>query len=92
MGLTGGMCDAGGVADCLIGVLRKGCDDTLLDKYSQIRQQKFHEVTHPVSYGNTVALRDTDPETAATEAEPFKTMNESSESRRRILEKAYELG
>ena len=41
MGLTGGICDAGGLIDCLIGVLRKGCDDNLLDKYASIRQTDF---------------------------------------------------
>lgn len=92
MGLTGGICDAGGLADCLIGVLRKGCDDSLLDKYSEIRKRKYDEITNPVSYGNTVALRDADPETAAVAAEPFKTINTSPEARSNMLKGAYELG
>jgi len=91
MGLTGGICDAGGLADCLIGVLRKNCDDSLLDKYAEIRLQKYQEITNPVSYGNTCALRDTDPEKAMA-AEPFRTMNSSPEARRAMLEKAYFLG
>ena len=44
MGLTGGLCDAGGLSDCLIGVLKKGCGDDILDKYAEIRRQKFLEV------------------------------------------------
>jgi len=44
MGLTGGLCDAGGLSDCLIGVLRKGCGDDLLDKYADIRKKIFDEV------------------------------------------------
>lgn len=44
MGLTGGLCDAGGLSDCLIGVLRKGCGDDLLDKYAEIRKKIFLEV------------------------------------------------
>jgi len=44
MGLTGGLCDAGGLSDCLIGVLRKGCGAELLEKYAEIRRQKFMEV------------------------------------------------
>jgi 2-polyprenyl-6-methoxyphenol hydroxylase-like FAD-dependent oxidoreductase len=47
MGLTGGLCDAGGLSDCLIGVLRKGCGDDLLDKYAAIRQNIFNEVDTP---------------------------------------------
>jgi hypothetical protein len=91
MGLTGGICDAAGMADCLIGVLRKGADDSLLDKYAEIRRQKYQEVTHPISYGNTCGLRDTPPD-KAREHEPFKTMNESPEARRKMLERAYTLG
>jgi 2-polyprenyl-6-methoxyphenol hydroxylase-like FAD-dependent oxidoreductase len=44
MGLTGGLCDAGGLSDCLIGVLRKGCGDDVLDKYAEIRKKIFLEV------------------------------------------------
>ena len=45
MGLTGGICDAGGLADCLVGVLRKGCGEELLDKYAEIRMKIFDEVS-----------------------------------------------
>ncbi|KAL6243224.1 hypothetical protein RBB50_009775 [Rhinocladiella similis] len=92
MGLTGGICDAGGLADCLIGVLRKGCDDSLLDKYAEIRRKIYKEITDPVSYGNTCALRDSDPETAATSIEPFKTMNTSPAARKEMMQKAYLVG
>jgi len=47
MGLTGGLCDAGGLSDCLIGVLRKGCGDDVLDKYAEIRKKIFLEVHLP---------------------------------------------
>jgi len=40
----GGMGDAGGLSDCLIGVLRRGCGDDLLDKYADIRRKIFNEV------------------------------------------------
>ncbi|KAJ9604232.1 hypothetical protein H2200_011066 [Cladophialophora chaetospira] len=91
MGLTTGICDAAGLADSLIGVLRKGCDDSLLDKYADIRRQKYQDVTHKVSYNNTCVLRDTPPE-KASEAEFFKMLNSSPEARRKMLENAYTLG
>jgi hypothetical protein len=91
MGLTTGICDAAGLADCLIGVLRKGCDGSLLDKYADIRKQKYHDVTHKVSYTNICLLRDTDP-ALAEEVEFFKTLNSSLDARRKILEGAYVLG
>lgn len=91
MGLTTGICDAGGLADSLIGVLRKGGDDSLLDKYAEIRYQKYQDITNKVSYGNTCLLRDTDPE-KASEAEFFKLLNGPSEARKKMLESAYTLG
>ena len=48
MGLTTGLCDAGGLADCLIGVFKKGCGDELLDKYAEIRRDKFLSVRTPL--------------------------------------------
>jgi 2-polyprenyl-6-methoxyphenol hydroxylase-like FAD-dependent oxidoreductase len=91
MGLTTGICDAAGLADSLVGVLRKSCDDFLLDKYADIRRQKYKEITHKVSYDNTCLLRDTPPE-KAPEVEFFKKLNSSPEARRNILENAYTLG
>ena len=44
MGLTTGLCDATGLGDCLVGVLRKGCSDEILDKYAEIRRNKFIDV------------------------------------------------
>jgi 2-polyprenyl-6-methoxyphenol hydroxylase-like FAD-dependent oxidoreductase len=41
MGLTTGLCDAGGLADCLIGVIKEGCSEDILDKYAEIRREKF---------------------------------------------------
>ena len=45
MGLTIGLCDAGGLADCLIGVFKKGCEDASMDKYAEIRKEKFLTVS-----------------------------------------------
>ena len=91
MGLTTGICDAAGLADSLIGVLRKRAPDSLLDKYADVRKQKYHDVTDKVSYGNTCLLRDTDPAKAG-EVEFFKKMNADSATRRGMLEQAYVLG
>lgn len=102
MGLTTGICDAAGLADTLVGVLRHiqpnnsnhPSADVLLDKYADIRREKYHEVTHKVSYSNTCRLRDCppDPERALAEDEFFTMLNSSSEVRRKMLESAYTLG
>jgi hypothetical protein len=47
MGLTGGLVDAGGLSDCFIGIAQKGCDESILDKYAEIRRKIFLEVTDP---------------------------------------------
>ena len=57
MGLTTGLCDAGGLADCLIGVLKKGCGDELLDKYAEIRRDKFLTVRSPLVRFRADSLR-----------------------------------
>ncbi|KAK6369799.1 hypothetical protein LTS17_009249 [Exophiala oligosperma] len=102
MGLTTGICDAAGLADTFIGVLRHldrdnpnhPSPDVLLDKYADIRRQKYHDVTHKVSYGNTCRLRECspDPEKAVQEDEFFRTINSGSDARRKLLESAYILG
>lgn len=91
MGLTTGICDAAGLADSLIGVLRKNCAETLLTTYADVRRQKYLDVTDKVSYSNTCLLRDTCPATAH-EVDFFKTLRESPEGRRGMLESAYRLG
>jgi hypothetical protein len=89
MGLTGGLVDAGGLADCLIGVLVLGCKDTLLDKYAEIRKQKYHDVIDPVSFNNIRLLYESDPKTCAHTVEPFKSMNEDPEFRVKMIKGSY---
>lgn len=102
MGLTTGICDAAGLADTLVGVLRHidpenskhPSTESLLEKYDEIRRKKYHEITHKVSYTNTCRLRDCspDPEQAIQEDGFFKLLNSGPEARRKILQSAYELG
>ena len=89
MGLTGGLVDAGGISDCLIGVLKMGCGDQLLDKYAEIRKQKFYDVINPISFNNIKLLYESDPETCAYTVEPFKSMNEDPGFRQRMIKGAY---
>jgi hypothetical protein len=58
MGLTGGFADVGGLYDCLYGVYTGQADDTILDKYSEIRRQKYIDVIDPISSGNLRRLWD----------------------------------
>jgi 2-polyprenyl-6-methoxyphenol hydroxylase-like FAD-dependent oxidoreductase len=64
LGLTGGLVDAGGLADCLIGIAKGLADESILDKYDEIRRAMWHEVIDPISTANLLRLNSQDPDTA----------------------------
>jgi hypothetical protein len=72
MGLTGGLVDVGNLFDCLFGIYTDRADESILDKYSEIRIQKYKEIIDPISQGNITRLWDPSPEAVA--AEPFFQM------------------
>lgn len=53
--------DAGGLADCLIGMYQSKADDVILDKYAQIRREKFLKYIDDRSQRNMNRLRKADP-------------------------------
>lgn len=69
MGLTGGLVDAGNLFDCLYGIATGQADDSILDKYSDIRIQKYQEIINPVSSANIKRLWDSSP--GAIKSDPF---------------------
>ena len=58
MGLTGGFADVGGLYDCLYGIYSGQADESILDKYDEIRRQKYQTVIDPISSGNLRRLWD----------------------------------
>lgn len=58
MGLTGGFADVGGLYDCLYGIYSGQADDSILDKYDEIRREKYLNVIDPISSGNLRRLWD----------------------------------
>lgn len=64
MGLTSGIVDVGGLFDCFVGIYEGLADESILDKYSEIRRQKYHEMIDPISTQNILRLFDQDPEKA----------------------------
>lgn len=54
MGITGGLVDVGNLFDCLDGIHKGLVDepDVLLDRYDQVRREKWHKIINPVSSGN----------------------------------------
>ncbi|KAK2606629.1 hypothetical protein N8I77_005364 [Diaporthe amygdali] len=69
MGLTGGLVDAGNLFDCLYGIATGQLDDSILDKYSEIRIRKYNDIINPVSSSNIRRVWDPSPE--AIKADPF---------------------
>lgn len=70
MGLTGGIADIGSLYDCLIGIHQGKADDSILDKYDEVRRRIYREVIDPVSSANIERLFAQDPDTALDQ-DPF---------------------
>ncbi|KAJ9494711.1 hypothetical protein H2202_009787 [Exophiala xenobiotica] len=79
LGLTGGLTDVGGLYDCMIGVYEGKADESILDKYSEMRRHKFHTVTDPISTENIKRLFDQDPD-KAMETDEFLKLLKSMEN------------
>ncbi|KXH57059.1 FAD binding domain-containing protein [Colletotrichum nymphaeae SA-01] len=52
LGVTGGFVDAGGLADCLLGIWGGAADDSILDLYSEKRREKWYSITDVVTTDN----------------------------------------
>jgi hypothetical protein len=64
LGLTGGMLDAGCLADAFEGIYNENQPDSILTKYSDIRREIYQKYTDPWSQENVRRLFTLDPETA----------------------------
>lgn len=69
MGLTGGICDVGALAQCLGGIHSGAIDDSILDKYCEVQRRMWHEIINPVSTDNLKRMHLQDPETALEQDE-----------------------
>ncbi|KAF4624841.1 hypothetical protein G7Y89_g13328 [Cudoniella acicularis] len=58
MGLTGGIADISSLTDCLLAMHNNLTDDSILDKYSEIRIKKWKEIIDPTSRANFGRLWD----------------------------------
>lgn len=54
----------GGLYDCLVGIYNGVADESILDKYDEVRRKKYLEIIDPISSENIVRLFGQDPETA----------------------------
>lgn len=70
LGLTGGIADVGSLFDSFMGIHKGLADETILDKYSEIRKRIWAEIIDPMSRENFRRLYDQDP-TKARENDEF---------------------
>lgn len=52
MGLTSGIVDVGGLGDCLIGLHRDVADETILDRYDEVRRDIFSKIIDGITTAN----------------------------------------
>ncbi|KAI3394865.1 hypothetical protein diail_2152 [Diaporthe ilicicola] len=69
MGLTNGMVDVGGLADCLIGIHRGVVGEEILDKYDSVRRSIFQDVVDAITATNLKRIMQDSSEALA--ADPF---------------------
>ncbi|KAJ9634990.1 hypothetical protein H2204_005945 [Knufia peltigerae] len=74
LGLTGGLVDVGNLFDCLNGVHQGLADDSILDRYSEVRRKMYKEIIDPVSTQNLKHLLQ-DPDVALKEDPLFQNMD-----------------
>jgi 2-polyprenyl-6-methoxyphenol hydroxylase-like FAD-dependent oxidoreductase len=76
LGLTGGLVDIEGLYECMIGVHDGKADDSIFDKYSEIRREKYKTIVDPVSTENIKRLYTQDPEKALETDSFLKLLND----------------
>lgn len=62
--MTGGIVDVAGLYDCLIGICDSKANLSILDRYSDIRREKYLTMVDPVSSENLRRLFDQDSDAA----------------------------
>jgi hypothetical protein len=72
--LTGGIADIGSLFDCLNGINQNLADDSILDKYAEIRRKLYVDVIDPLSRENFRRLWNQDPDKARENDEFFQTL------------------
>jgi 2-polyprenyl-6-methoxyphenol hydroxylase-like FAD-dependent oxidoreductase len=77
MGLTGGMVDAGNLADCLIGLAEGIANDDILDKYDEIRRAMWHNIINPVSSDNIIRMHTINSDEVLDKDEFLKMLNKA---------------
>ena len=79
MGLTGGIADVGSLYDSLLGIHTGKADESILDKYDEIRRKIWYDIIDPISFENMQRLFTQDAD-EALDKDPFLKMLKQSET------------
>ncbi|KAK4159604.1 hypothetical protein QBC43DRAFT_272167 [Cladorrhinum sp. PSN259] len=90
MGLTGGIADVGGLYDCLLGIHTGQADDSILDKWDEVRREIWHTVINPISTENLKRLYQYSGPDEAAEKDPFLSMMIKMEAEAKQANGSYE--
>ncbi|CAI6340539.1 unnamed protein product [Periconia digitata] len=87
MGLTGGFADVTGLAECLEGIHAGKADESILDKYDEVRRDIFHKVISPISTANYLRVAAHPDKVDVLAEDPFLKMVQAAKGDREIKEK-----
>ncbi|KAK4220856.1 hypothetical protein QBC38DRAFT_540384 [Podospora fimiseda] len=85
MGLTGGIADVGGLYECLLGIHAGLADDSILDKWDEVRRDIWHKVINPISTDNLKRLYQYSGPDEAMEKDPFFIMMKKAEEKEKEM-------
>ncbi|KAJ9603951.1 hypothetical protein H2200_011473 [Cladophialophora chaetospira] len=87
LGLTGGIADVGSLFDAFVALKEGKTDDSILDKYSEVRQEKWRKIIDPMSRANFARVCLAEPEKDRNDFIAFcKKMEEDDELAKRMAE------
>jgi len=92
MGLTGGFADVAGLAECLEGIYAGKADESILDKYDEVRRNIFHQVISPISTANYLRVESDPDKVNILEEDPFLKTVHAAKSDPVIKEKLDKVG
>lgn len=79
--MTGGIADLGSLFDCLYGIHQGLANETILDRYAEVRKKIYFDVIDPLSRENFYRLSDQDPNTAKENDEFFKILDQAEKDK-----------
>lgn len=88
LGLTGGFADVTSLYDCLMAMQNGFADDSILDKYSEVRRKKWHDLVDPISRANFRRIWDED---AIPERNEFFAMCKKMETNEEMRKQGQEV-